>query len=73
MESFSDNDDAVLHADYKLPPQEQSSSEDDSSGDEDPISQLTNHSRGCKRFNGGYNCEPKCSGYLFSLGSRGFG
>lgn len=39
MENVSDIDEAVMDADYELQPQEQGSSEDYSSGDEDPIPQ----------------------------------
>lgn len=49
---LSDNDDPVLDENYQPPPQEQSSSEDegDSSVDEDPIPEPTEHSRGRKRI-----------------------
>ncbi|KAJ8277155.1 hypothetical protein GJAV_G00072040 [Gymnothorax javanicus] len=55
LENLSDNDDAILDADYQPPPREQSSSEDDSSGDEDLIPQPTEYSRGRKRLRGDNN------------------
>lgn len=50
VEDFSDIDDPVADADYKLPQkqQEQSSSEEDSRGCEDPIPQPSQPFRGCK-------------------------
>lgn len=50
VKDFSDIDDPVADADYKLPQkqQEQSSSEEDSSGCEDPIPQPSQPFRGCK-------------------------
>ncbi|TWW74282.1 hypothetical protein D4764_14G0002830 [Takifugu flavidus] len=41
LENLSDNDDDILDANYQPQPQEQSSSEDESSGDEYPIPQPT--------------------------------
>ncbi|KAK2889796.1 hypothetical protein Q8A73_018096 [Channa argus] len=46
LEDLSDNDDAILDADYQPPPREQSSTDDNSSGDEDPIPQPTEDRRG---------------------------
>lgn len=52
LENLCDNDDAILDANYQPPPQEQRSSEDESSGDEDPIPQPTEQSRGRKHLRG---------------------
>jgi len=61
VEDLSDNDDAILDADYQPPPQERSSS-----GDEDP--QPTEHLRGRKRLRCENNGLPRRSGYFFILG-----
>lgn len=47
---WTDNDDPILNENYQPSPQEQCSSEDegDSSDDEDPIPEPTEHSRGHK-------------------------
>ncbi len=50
----SDNDDPILDGNYQPSPQEESSSED-SSDDEDPIPELTDHSRGCKHADSGFD------------------
>lgn len=48
-DNLSDTDDPVGAADYQPPPQEPSSSERDSSGDEDPVPQPTEPRRGRKQ------------------------
>ncbi|XP_042371013.1 transcription factor E2FA-like, partial [Plectropomus leopardus] len=63
LDNLSDNDDAILDAGYQPPPQVQSSSEDDSSGEEDPIP--TEHSRGRKRL----RCQNNDSGTGTGTGS----
>ena len=55
LENLSDNDDAILDADYQPPLREQGHSEDDSSGDKDPIPQSTERCRGHKRLCGENN------------------
>lgn len=48
LDDLSDHDDAIQDAHYQPPPQDQCSSEDQSSGEEDPIP--TEHCRGHKRL-----------------------
>lgn len=60
VEDLSDIDDPVEDADYQPPPKELNSSEEDDSGDEDPIPQPSEPSRGRKRYCG-ENEEAECS------------